>query len=179
MRRRGGGELLRFGFVGGWEAVVVVDVDGVAYGFAPAVGAEGVDVFVLGEVDGLQLGLEHVGDGAGESGFYIAADHGGDEACQGGAEVAGGEVVAREEAGEVLAEFFSGLGAGLLLGVIEAEVGMVAGAGRAAAAAIFKRKQTQEHAVLWTERGHRSLLRVEFWIYWPKKTHTADRVSSE
>ena len=141
MRRRGGGELLRFGFVGGWEAVVVVDVDGGAEGFAPAVGAEGVDVFVLGEVDGLQLGLEHVGDGAGESGFYIAADHGGDEACQGGAEVAGGEVVAREEAGEVLAEFFSGLGAGLLLGMIEAEVGMVAGAGRAAAAAIFKRKQ--------------------------------------
>ena len=73
--------MLRCGFGGalaGWEAVVVVDVDGFADGFAPAFGAEGVDVFVLGEVDGLQLGLEHVGDGAGESGFYVAADHGGD-----------------------------------------------------------------------------------------------------
>src|SRR5580704_9662645 len=36
-----------FGFGIGWEAVVVVAVDGVADGFAPAVGAEGVDVFVL------------------------------------------------------------------------------------------------------------------------------------
>jgi hypothetical protein len=36
-------------------------------------------------------------------GFYIAADNGGDEACQGGAEIAGGEVVAGEEAGPPLA----------------------------------------------------------------------------
>src|SRR5580704_2012613 len=128
--------LLRFEFVGGWEAVVVVAVDGVADGFAPAVSAKGVDVFVLGEADGLQLSLEHVGNGAGESGFYVAADHGGDDAREGGAEIAGGEVVAREEAGEVLGEFFRGLGASLLLSVIKAEMGMVAGAGRAAAAAI-------------------------------------------
>jgi hypothetical protein len=72
--------LLRFGLGPGvvWEAVVKVDVDGGADGFAPAVGAKGVDVFVLGEADGLQLSLEHVGNGASESGFYIAADHGGD-----------------------------------------------------------------------------------------------------
>jgi hypothetical protein len=44
----------------GREAVVIVAGDGVADGFAPAVSAKGVDVFVLGEVDGLQLGLEHV-----------------------------------------------------------------------------------------------------------------------
>jgi hypothetical protein len=68
------------GFGVGREEVVVVAVDGSADGFAPAVGVEGVDVFVLGEVDGLYQGLDHVGDGAGESGFYIAADHGGDEA---------------------------------------------------------------------------------------------------
>ena len=84
---------------GGWEAVVVVDVDGFADGFAPAVGAEGVDVFVLGKVDGLQLSLDHVGDGAGESGFYIAADHSRDKASHGGAEIASGEVIAGEEAG--------------------------------------------------------------------------------
>ncbi len=37
---------------GGREAVVVVAVDGVADGFAPVVGVEGVDVFVLGDLDG-------------------------------------------------------------------------------------------------------------------------------
>jgi hypothetical protein len=70
--------LLGFGF--GREEVVVVVVDGIADGFAPVVGIEGVDVFVLGDVDGLQESLGQVGDGAGGSGFYIAADYGGDEA---------------------------------------------------------------------------------------------------
>ena len=86
MRWRGGGRLLRlegsrlfvFGF--GREEVVVVGVDGIADGFAPAVRVEGVDVFVLGDVDGLQESLGQIGDGAGGSGFYIAADYGGDEA---------------------------------------------------------------------------------------------------
>ena len=128
--------MLRFGFGGSWEAVVVVGVDAVADGFAPAVGAEGVDVFVLGEVDGLHQGLGEIGDGAGEFGIYVAADDGGNEAGEGGAEIAGRKIVAREEAGEILAEFFSGLGAGFFLGVIEAEMGMVAGARSAAAAAI-------------------------------------------
>ena len=82
----------------------MVGVDGVADGMTPAFGAEGVDVFVLGEVDGLQLGLEHVSDGAGESGFYVAADDGGDEAGHGGAEIAGGEIIAGEEFGEVFGE---------------------------------------------------------------------------
>jgi hypothetical protein len=139
--------MLLFGFglvagivVCGREEIIVVAVDGGADGFAPAVGAEGVDVFVLGEVDGLQLGLEHVGDGAGESGFYVAADHGRDEAREGGAEIAGGEVVVGEEICEIFGEFFCGLGAGLLLGVVEAEVRMSAGARGAAAAAIFVRE---------------------------------------
>ncbi len=88
-----------FGFGVGREAVVVVGLDGNADGFAPAVRAEGVDVFVLGDVDGLHESLDQVGDGAGGFGFYIAADNGGDEACQGGAEIAGGEVVAGEEVG--------------------------------------------------------------------------------
>jgi len=48
---------LLFAFGGGREAVVVVAVDGVADGFAPAVRAERVDVLVLGDVDGLQEGL--------------------------------------------------------------------------------------------------------------------------
>ena len=100
--------------------MVVVAVDGVADGIAPAVSAEGVDVFVLGEMDGLQEGLGQVGDGAGGSGLYITAENGGEEAAQGGAEIAGGEVVAGKEVGQVFAERFCGVGAGFLLSVVEA-----------------------------------------------------------
>jgi len=141
----------------------VVVVDGIADGLAPAVGAEGVDVFVLGHADGLQESLGQVGDGTGGSGFYITADNGGDEAAEGGAEIAGREVVAGEEVGQVFAERFGGAGASFFLGVVEAEMGIVAGARSAATAAIRKRELTQGHAVLGTERGHKSLLRVEFW----------------
>ncbi len=58
-----------FGVGVGWEAVVVVGGDGVGDGFAPAVGTEGVDVFALGDVDGLEEGLRQVGNGAGGAGF--------------------------------------------------------------------------------------------------------------
>jgi len=57
-----GSRLFVFGF--GREKVVVVGVDGIADGFAPAVRVEGVDVFVLGDVDGLQESLGQIGDGA-------------------------------------------------------------------------------------------------------------------
>jgi hypothetical protein len=143
--------------------VVVVAVDGVADGLAPVVGVEGLTVFVLGDVDSLQDSLRQVGDGTGGSGFYIAAEDGGDEVAEGGAEVAGGEVVAGEEVRQVFAERFYGVGAGFFLGVVEAEMRIFAGARSAATAAIRERKLTQGHAVLGTERGHRSLLRVEFW----------------
>src|SRR6266571_6306999 len=186
------GSLIRglFGFGVGREAVGVVVVDGVADGFAPAVGAERVDVFVLGDVDGLHQSLDQVGDGVCGFGFYIAADNGGDEACQGGAEIAGGEVVAGEEVGQVFAEFLRGAGSGLLLGMVEAEAGMFGGARSAATAAIRESKRTPGHAVVlrrdrkavnltrgrraadWTERGHKSLLRVEFWDCLLKGTDT-------
>jgi len=139
---RGGRRCGLFGFGGGGEAVVVVGVYGGADGFAPAVGAESVDVLMLGDVDGLQLGLEHVGDGAGESGLYIAADYGGDEASEGSAEIAGGKIVAGEEAGEVFAECFCSLRLSFFFGVVEAEVGMTGGARCATAAAIFESEQT-------------------------------------
>jgi hypothetical protein len=147
----------------GREEVVVVAIDGGADGGAPAFRAEGVDVFVLGEVDGLHESLGQVSDGVGGFGFYIAADNGADEAAQGGAKIAGGEVVAGEEVAQVFAEFLRVAGAGFFLGVVEAEAGMFAGARSAATAAIREGKRTQGHAVLCTERGHRSLLRVEFW----------------
>ena len=153
--------------------MVVVAVDGVADGIAPAVSAEGVDVFVLGEMDGLQEGLGQVGDGAGGSGLYITAENGGEEAAQGGAEIAGGEVVAGEEIGEVFAERFCGVGAGFFLGVVEAEMRVTADARSAATTAVGERKHTQGHAVLGTERRHRSLLRVEFWESWVREKERA------
>ncbi len=153
------------GFGVGREAVVVVAVDGAADGFAPGIRAEGLTIFVLGDVDGLHESLDQVGDGMGGFWFYVAADNGRDEACQGGAEIAGGEVVAGEEVGEVFAECFGGASSVFLLGVVEAEMRVAADTGSAATAAIGKSKHTQGHAVLCTERGHRSLLRVEFWSF--------------
>jgi len=129
----------------------VVAVDGVADGFAPGIGAESLTVFVLGDVDGLQERLGHVGDRAGGSGLYIAADDGGDEAAQSGAEIAGGEIFAGEVAGEVCAETLLGAGAGFFFGVVVAEMGMVAEARSAATTAIGEREHTQGHAVLGTE----------------------------
>ncbi|PYU51118.1 MAG: hypothetical protein DMG48_11330 [Acidobacteria bacterium] len=132
-------------------------------------------------MDGLRESLGQVGDGASGSGFYIAADNCGDEACQSGAEIAGGKVVAGEEGGQVFAEFLRGAGAGFFLGVVEAEVGIIAEARSAATAAIREREDTEGHAVGFIcgrktanftcgrrtadcfERGHKSLLRVEFW----------------
>jgi hypothetical protein len=135
----------------GWEAVDVVAFDGVVDGVAPGVGAESLTIFVLGDVDGLQESLGHVGDGAGGSGLYVAADDGRDEAAQGGAEIAGGEILAGEVAGEVRAKTLRGTGASFFFGVVVAEMGMVAEARGAATAAIGERKHTQGHAVLCTE----------------------------
>ena len=138
----------------GWRGRIAVGevlVDGAADGIAPIVGAKGVDVFVLGEMDSLDEGLGQIGEGAGGARFYIAIEDGGEEAAEGGAEIAGGEVVAGEEVGQVLADVFGGAGAGFFLGVVEAEVGMVAGTGSTATAAIGEGEQTQGCAVVLTD----------------------------
>src|SRR4029077_20727338 len=69
---------LVFGCVGIF-GVVIVGVAGVLLGgsyggidgVAPLIGAEGVDVFVLGELDGIDHGLSQVGQGGG--GFALDA----------------------------------------------------------------------------------------------------------
>lgn len=129
-------------------------VDGVADGIAPIGGAKGVDVFVLGEMDGLDEGLGEIGEGAGSARFYIALEDGGNEEAEGGAEIVGGEVLSREEIGQFASEFIGGAGLGFFAGVVEAEVGMIAGAGSAAPAAVGKGKTAQGHAVLLAKRGH-------------------------
>jgi hypothetical protein len=125
---------------------------------APGIRAESLDVFVLGEVDGLEEGLEHIGDGASGLWFYVATKDGGDDTGQGGAEIAGGEVVAGEEVVQVFAEFMGGEGVGFFLGVVVAEVGMGGEARGAATAAVGEGEQAEGYAVLCFERGHKSLL---------------------
>ena len=88
---------------GWWMGIDVVGVlgYGVADGLAPGVGAEGADVLVLGEMDGLGESLREVGHGAGVTGFDVAACYSGEEAGEGGAEVASGKVIAGEEVGQI------------------------------------------------------------------------------
>ena len=99
--------------------------DGIADNPAPRVVAEGVGVFVLRMMDGLDEGLGEIGEGAGGAGLNVAADDGGQEAAEGGAEIAGGKVLAGEEIGEVTGEFIGGAGLGFFAGVVGAEVGMM------------------------------------------------------
>jgi hypothetical protein len=149
----------------GWRrgvAVVEVLADGIADGLAPGVGAEGIDVFVLGKMDGLNEGLGEIGEGAGRTGLGVAASYADDEAAEGGAEIAGGEVFAGEEIGQVAAEFIGGAGLRFLAGVVGAEVGMMGGAGSAALAAVGEGETTQGRAVLWAKRGHGCLLKLSW-----------------
>src|SRR5271163_2119438 len=161
---------------GGREEVVVVAADGVADGFAPAVGVVGVDVLVLGDMDGLHESLSQVGNDAGGPGFYLAADNGGDEATEGGTEIASREIFTGKEIGQVFAESFGGAGLDFFLGVAEAEMRVAGGAWSAATAAIRESKHTQGHAVLGTERRHRSLLRVEIWDCFGEKSRQDARL---
>jgi hypothetical protein len=138
--------------------------DGVANDAAPVVGVIGVDVFVLGELDGLEESLGEIGDGAGSFGFYITANEGGDQAAQGRAEVAGGDELSGKKIGEILSEFFGGESLGLPAEVVRAEIRTVAGERATALTAIGKGETTQGRAVLSTERGHGCLLRLSFAI---------------
>jgi len=128
------------GRIGGRGRIAVgkVLVDPVADGIAPIIRAKGVDVFVLGEMDGLDEGLGEIGEGAGGARFYIATEDGGEETAEGGAEIVGGEVFSGEEIGEFAGELLGRAGLGFLAGVVEAEVGVAAGAGSAATAAVGK-----------------------------------------
>ena len=142
-------------------AVGEVLVDGVADGIAPIVG-KGVDVFVLGEMDGLDEGLGEIGEGSGGAKLDVAADDDGDEAAEGGAEIVRGEVLARDEIGQFAGELTGGAGPGFFAGVVEAEVGMIGGTGSATPAAVGKGEAAQGQAVPLAKRGHEWLQKVRF-----------------
>lgn len=86
--------------------------------------------------------------------------YGGEEAAQGDAEVAGGEIAAAGEArGDVAAGLLRREGLGFFAGVEVAEVRMAGMARSAAATAVGEGESTQVHAVLGTKSGHGSLRR--------------------
>jgi len=80
--------------------------------------------------------LAEVGEGGGGFGFDVALGYGGEEACQGFGDVAGRDVVAGEEVGDVLAGLFAGEDLGFFFGVKEAEIGMASEARQAALATV-------------------------------------------
>jgi len=130
---------------------------GSADGFAPVIRAEGIDVFALGEVQGLDERLAEIGEGGGCFGFHLALGDGGEEASEGGAEIAGGEIAAGKVIGDILAGFLASEGSGLLAGVERAEVRMTVAPGTAAVAAIDKHERTQRGTVVLT-CDHRAIL---------------------
>src|SRR5713226_4560877 len=99
-------------------------------------------------MDGLQEGLGKIGKGRSGSRFNLAAGDGGEEAAQGGGQIAGGKIVAGEEIGEVAAKLFSGLELRLLAGVEAAELRMAGLARSAAAAAVGEGEGTQRCTVM-------------------------------
>jgi hypothetical protein len=135
---------------------------------APGVGAVGVDVFVLGEVEGLNKSLAQVGQGGGGFGFDLALGYGGEEASEGGAEIAGGEIAAGQVIGDVFAGFLASEGLGFLAGVEGAEVRMAGLARSAAAAAVDKGESTQRGTAFGAIGGNGSLQKegLDFGIFW-------------
>jgi hypothetical protein len=138
-----------------WIQVFAVFLDVRMHNVAPGVGAEGVDVFVLGELDGLQQGLAEIGEGCSGFGFDVSVGQGGENAAEGQTEIAGGEIFTGEEIGDVVADFLGGLGLGLFAGMEITEVRMAGRARSAAAAAIGEPESTQGRAVLGAKSGHR------------------------
>lgn len=84
---------------------------------APTVGAEGVDVFVFGEMNGLQESLAEIGERARSFRLELSEGGGSENAAESEAEIAVGEIVVREEKAGIAANFFRGLGLSLPAGM--------------------------------------------------------------
>src|SRR5229473_8077316 len=150
-----------------WRRVIDGLFMGSADGFAPVIRAEGVDVFALGEVQGLDEGLAEIGKGGGGFGFHLTLGDGGEEASEGGAEIAGGHKAAGKVIGDVLAGGLASKGLCVLAGVEGAEIRMGGLSRNAAVAAIGKGERTQRGTVLGVIGGHGSLQkeRLDFGIF--------------
>ncbi len=65
-----------------WRWGIGGEVEIVADGFAPGIGAEGVDVFVLGEVQGLHEGLAEIREGGGGFGLHLTLGDSGERSLE-------------------------------------------------------------------------------------------------
>jgi len=122
--------------------------EGGGHPVTPGIRAEGVDVLVLGELDGLIQSLAEIGEGGGGFGFDVAFGDGREDAGQGGAEIAGGEITAGEERGYVTADLLGGEGLRFPLGMEAAEARVASETRSAAATAIGEGEGTQAGTVV-------------------------------
>jgi hypothetical protein len=118
------------------EFVIVVGLNGIGDGFAPSIGAKGADVLMLGELDRLEHGLGEIGKGRSGFGLIAALGDGGEEAAEGGVEIASGKILTGKEIRDVATDFFGGGGFGGFRGVESAERGAAGRARRTAAATV-------------------------------------------
>ena len=105
---------------------------------------------MLGELDCLEQGLAEVGERGSRLGLDVALDDAGEEAGEGGTKIGGGEVMAGEEIGDVVANFVGGAGLGFLAGMEVAEMRMSGAVRGAAVAAVGEGEGTEAGAVFWT-----------------------------
>jgi hypothetical protein len=164
----GAGDKAQFGF--GFEVRVRVSFsvgvgfvvrgrngEGGADDVALGVGVEGVDVFVLSDVDGLQQGLAEISQSGGGLGLDLTLGDGGKHLAESGTEVASGEIAVGEARGNIAAYLLGGEGLRFLAGMEVAEVRMSGAARNAAAAAIGKGERTQRGTILGGMSRHGNL----------------------
>jgi hypothetical protein len=149
-------------------------VEIVADGVFPRSSAVRVDIFILGQVEGLDERLAEKAKSGSGSGFDVALSDGGEEASQSETDIARGHIFAREKKREVFADFFASESLRFLACVEGAEIRMAVAAWSVAAAAIGERERKEGRAVLCTcdRRAvngvvcrHGSLLREDFGIF--------------
>jgi hypothetical protein len=92
----------------------------------------------------------------------------GEEASEGGAEIAGGEEAAGKVIGDILAGGFAVEGLRFLAGVESAEIRMAVAARHAALAAVGELESTQRDTIVGAIGGHGSLQKedLDFGIFW-------------
>lgn len=163
---------LRCGRIGRALAIAAL-VEIVADGVLPRSSAVGADVFILGQVEGLDERLAEKAKSGSGFGFDVALSDGGEEASQSETDIACGHILAREK-GDVFADFFASEGLRFFAGVEGTEMRMAVAARAAAMTAVGKRERTQGRAVLVacdrrTVNGeiskHRSLQKERFGIF--------------
>lgn len=108
----------------------------------------GEDTLMLRELDAAHQNSGEAGDCGGGFAFHWAMGEVGQEAGDSGAEIMRGDVISSEEKRQVAVGWLSGVGFGLLTGVVEAEARMAAGEWHTATATVGKGEGTQGRAVM-------------------------------